>query len=303
MASAQLSRRAPAALLVLLLAACTPAEEVRRVEEDRWEQVREVEAAALDLIEPRLLAATGDGVAVLDYARGQVTLLGAGGEVRWSVGDRAALANVVGMQGDAEGSVWLAEASRGRVYRLANGEAVDAVPAPADLAGVVPDAAGPRLILRGEGPLWARPLPDGRLESGEPPRSLRRLDAVARYPIATAGARGAWAVAFPFGGRYLVYQGDDLRCEGLLPGADAHEPEAGREPAVHAAALHDGTLYLLAGRGEAPDLLDRFDAASCEYLASDRLPAPGRAIAVDAAGLLHLLTTEPEPRLLTLRRR
>jgi hypothetical protein len=303
MASAQLSRRAPAALLVLLLAGCTPAEEVRRVEKDRWQQVREVGAAALELVEPRLLTATGEGVAVLDYATGRVTVLGAGGEARWSAGDRVALANVVGMAGDAEGSVWLAEASRGRVYRLADGEAVDAVPAPADLAGVVPDAVGPRLILRGEGPLWARPLPDGRLESGEPPRSLRRLDAAERYPLAAAGALGAWAVALPFGGRYLVFQGDDLRCEGVLPGADGDEPEAGREPAVHAAALHGDTLYLLAGRGEAPDLLDRFDAASCEYLASDRLPAPGRAIAVDAAGLLHLLTAESEPSLLTLRRR
>jgi hypothetical protein len=303
MASAQLSRRAPAALLVLLLAACTPAEEIRLVEENRWEQVREVEAASLDLVEPRLLAATGEGVAILDYATGRVTVLGAGGEARWSAGDRAALANVVGMTGDAEGSVWLAEASRGRIFRLADGEPVDAFPAPADLAGVVPDAAAPRLVLRGEGALWARPLPDGRLETGEPPRSLRRLEAAERYPITASGARGAWAVALPFGGRYLVYQGDELRCEGVLPGADGDEPEAGREPAVHAVALHENTLYLLAGRGETPDLLDRFDATSCEYLGSDRLPAPGRAIAVDAAGLLHLLTAEREARLLTLRRR
>lgn len=303
MATTKLSRRASAALVILLLAACTPAEEIRRVEEDRWEPVRQTETAALDLVEPRLLAATGDGVAVFDYATAQVVALDPAGAVRWSAGDRNALANVVGMQGDAEGGVWLAEASRGWAYRLLDGEVDSALLAGVDLAGVVPETTGARLIVRGDGPLWARPLPDGRLETGDPPRSLRRMDAASRYPIAASQPQGVWAVALPFGGRYLVYRGDELRCEGLLPGAEGDEPEVGREPAVHAAALRDDTLFLLAGRGEAPRVLDRFDAASCDYLGSDRLPAPGRAIAVDAAGLLHLLTAEPEPRLLTLRRR
>ena len=159
------------------------------------------------------------------------------------------------------------------------------LPAVADSRDVVP--LGRRLLFArvASGVFWSEIDSTGAILSNGPfpTSSLGQVPRVARQPIVEQ--RGTtWAAGFPYGDLFVVYQDTSIRCIGRLTGAAPFPATAGPDmrASIVGLVLADSSLYTLAKPRTTGALrvLDEYDATTCDYRRSRKLPGQFTAMSV-----------------------
>lgn len=290
----------------------------RQVHAAAWDTVFVIGGGVQDtmLLVPRLLAARGGQLYAFDYGDSRVKAFDAQGQPRWQFGGSGSgpeeFGNPLDMEVGPDGSVWVVDATEGRLSVVApSGAGERLVRHPSLLVkDVVPlrDHLIATLASPGD-TFWIALDSAGRARQAG--RSLvpglAEATPMIRQGFTTVADDGrAWATIFPFGNPFVVYDGTEVRCHGRLVEGEPfprQRPDNGRDPVwAVASVLTDSSLFVLP-RGQT-DLklraLDEYSARDCRYLRTVRLPQKAVAMAY-SDGIFYFTMEDPAPFILAAR--
>ncbi|HET7275204.1 MAG TPA: hypothetical protein VFI91_08470 [Longimicrobiaceae bacterium] len=258
-----------------------------------------------------LIAASEGNLYAYDYFDHRVKAFGPDGQLEWSFGGEGRgpgeFMNLGGLKADVTGIIWALDTGSGRITALTPDGSVDtSINLSLAVQSIIP--LRDRLILLTHSPddFWH-----------ELDREGNALDSTANFPVrdledtppsirqtssALAPDGETWAAIFPFGNRFLVFSGTELRCEGRYIEGEPF-PELMSDPPIWAAAvaMSDSSVFVLARNDTEDDLriVDVYSADDCSYRHTLPLPQEMRAMAYDD-GIFYFEHEDPAPTLTAL---
>lgn len=286
---------------------------VRVVVSSAWDTLFVVGGSAEDtlLLMPRTLAASRGRIVAYDYGDDRIKAFDDKGRLIWVSGGTGSgpgefRANF-GLQIDTRGMVWAVDPELARLTALDDtGGVAELVPLTAQrLAGLALVEDRPFAVLSGPNVALLGFGPDGAPSIQVPPLPvLRELPDFARSVVVASNGGRVWAMAYPYGNLFVVYDGMDVRCTGKLVSGQRFPLQPIREPifSVSAIALQDSLVVVLAnGGGEDRNRhIDRYGLGDCRYRDSFELPSRFSALAYDGTAFV-LEQHDPAPAILRLR--
>ena len=286
----------------------------RRYPQVSWDTVYRIGGHLQDtlLLRPRQIAADDTSLYVYDYHDARLKAFDREGNLRWTFGGRGGgpgeFRNALDLKVGPDGGAWIVDGNNGRITHVSSagnlqriipfgGERIkDVIPLSTEILAttVSPSHFWISFGARDEITEWGPfPLP-----------GLQEVDPLRRQTISAVSPDGnAWAAVFPFGDRFVVFDGKQPRCSGQLIEGEPFPPP-NREPEVWAVrvALGDSTLWVLAkGRTEdALRIVDEYALRDCTYRRTLRLPHKVLAITY-SDGVFYLQHEDPAPTLLAVR--
>lgn len=287
----------------------------RSYEPVRWDTTFLIGGRAEDTLLqlPRLVAASRDRIAVFDYGDASVKSFDARGNLVWRFGRAGAgpgeFSGAFDISVDRNGRTWLLDPELNRLTVLTPVGKLDRVIHPrSDLIASLVVGTRDVIVLTGRADrFWLRIDPEGRIlgEGPQPLDFVRTAPRFARQPIGAGASDSTWAAAFPYGDRFLVYDGGQVRCIGrtIEGGAFPTRPAPDLPFWLAGISIADGELVVLA-QGLSEDrlrVLDLYSLKDCTYLRSVRLPRAVSAFAYLDDSTYVFEFDDPAPTLLGLR--
>jgi len=289
----------------------------RAISSVQWDTVFQIGGTDTDtvLLAPRIIAARG-ALYVFDTGDRRLKAFDGHGKLKWKFGGPGQgpgeFENVVDIEVDQRGNVWISDGALGRVtivsdagaqrrhFTIQNGTLRHIVPMSRGLIStqVVPNRF---LAVFDETGQELRQLPSPRRDISEAAPTARQVF------TAVAEDGRSWVAMFPFASPLVGYRNESVSCIGsLVEGGSFQVPRSGLRPDIWAVsvAVSDSTIYVLP-RGKTDHafrILDEYSLNTCRYRKSINLPRKAVAIAV-TAGTLMLAFDEPAPGVLAIRPR
>jgi DNA-binding beta-propeller fold protein YncE len=253
---------------------------------------------------------------VFDYGDHAVKSFDATGHLRWRSGRAGSgpgeFLNPFGIAVGPDGAIWVTDVKLGRVTVLSPDGAVVSILRPevdAALTATVPGNGTGRILTTSVQRFRIHVNLDGRvLETGDLPSPHLRGDVHphTRQALPAGVAEGLWAAVFPVGNDLLVFDGSNLRCRGtLVEGRPAPPVPTSEVTFWVAGVVVSDTVVVTLPKGDTQDqlrMLDLYSAATCEYLATIRLPRRMMAFAW-GGGTFYFEFEDPAPTIIALRLR
>jgi hypothetical protein len=289
---------------------------VRRIMQTPWDTLFEVHSGLSDtvLLEPRTIAASRTSLFVYDAGDKSLKAFDRAGRIQWRFGRAGAgpgeLMNVVDIEADAEGRVWLSDGALGRVtvvdqlgrelreFVVRTGHVRHIVPLPLGLVTTQVQPNAYLVQLDSLGAIVERlQVPVAGIDTVPPP---------ARQMMTAHAADGrTWAVMFPFADPVVTYRDNRPHCVGtLIEGIPFQQLRPGSSPQVSAIgiAMSDSQIFTLPQRktSQGSSIVDTYSSRSCEYIGSAELPRAVVSIAAHG-DILFLGYEDPSPGVIALR--